>query len=101
MLAMLQIDYAYNPSSAHQWNRKKGFVTVFREFMKKLEPRILRCALGNGYGLTVLGNPSGNALADAKFQAIDHLWVRILRRPQDKFIAFEHINKAGITFHEA
>jgi hypothetical protein len=44
--------------------------------------------------------PSGNALSDTKFQPVDYLGMRILRRSQNKFVAFQDVDQAGVAFHQ-
>ena len=100
MMAMLQVDDADDTSTAHDRHRQKSFVTVFRKLVKKLKARIVSCALGNGHGFAVLSHPSGNSLPDAQLQAINDIRMRILGSAKDQFIAFEHIDEAGVTLYE-
>ena len=100
VMAMLQVQHADHASSAHQWNREKSFVAVFGEFVEKLKPRVVRGALGDGDGFAVLGDPSGNSLPHAEFQAIDHFGMRILGSAKDEFVTFEHVDEAGVTLYK-
>src|SRR5258705_2657648 len=54
----------------------------------------------NRYWFAALRHPSGNALSDAQFQAIDNLLMRILRCPQYQFVILANVNKAGVTLHD-
>jgi hypothetical protein len=73
VLAMLQIDDTHDATAAHQGHRQKCLVTVFRQFVEKLEARIVRRVFGNGYRFAMFRYPSGNALSDTKFQPVDYL----------------------------
>jgi hypothetical protein len=101
MLAMLQVDDANDATAAHQWNGQKRFVTVFRQFVEKLEARIVSGLFWNRNGLAVLGDPSGNTLPDAEFEAVDGFRMRVLGGAQDQFIAFKNVDEAGIAFHQS
>jgi hypothetical protein len=100
MMAMLQVDDADHASTAHDRHRQESFVTVFWKLVKKLKARIVSGTLGNGHWLAVLSDPSSNSLPNAKLQSINDIRVRILGSAKDQFIAFEHIDKAGVTLYE-
>jgi len=100
VITVLKVKHSDYASSAHQWNREKGFVTVFRELVEKLEAGIVCGTLGNGDGFKVLGDPSGNSLPDAELQTIDNFRMRVFGSPKDEFVAFQHIDKAGVTLYE-
>jgi len=68
--------------------------------VEKLEARIEGGTFGNGDRFEVLGDPSGNSLPHAEFQAINNFRVRILGSAKDKFVAFEHVDEAGITLYK-
>jgi hypothetical protein len=63
MLPVLQVDYAYDATTAHQRHRQKGFIAVFGKFVEELESRIQGCLLRDGYRLAVFRDPSGDALS--------------------------------------
>jgi len=100
MMAVLQIDHAYNASSREDRDRQECLVTIFRQFVEKLEPRVLGGALRNGNWLAMLSNPSGNSLPDAQFQTVDYFLVGILGCAKNQFVIFEDIQEAGVTFYE-
>jgi hypothetical protein len=100
VLSVLQVDDADDAASAHERYGKECFVTVFGQFVKELEARIVRGFLGDGDGLMVFGDPSGNALPHAEFEAIDNFGMRILGGPQNQFVAFEHVDEARVTTHQ-
>lgn len=68
--------------------------------MKKLEARIVRCALRNRDAFAVLGDPSRDSLPYSQLQAIDDIRMRVLGSAKDEFIAFGHIDEAGVTLYE-
>ena len=68
--------------------------------MKKLEAGIVSGAFGDGDGFEVLGDPSGDSLPYAEFQAIDNFRMRVLGSPKDEFVTFKHVDKARITLYE-
>ena len=45
----------------------------------------------------MLRHPAGNAFSQLQLQAIDGFGMRILGGPQDKFVAFEHVDKTGVA----
>jgi hypothetical protein len=100
VLPVLQIDDANYAAPAHQGHGEKSLIAVFGKFVEKLEARIVRGVLRDRHRFAVFRDPSRDSLADTQFQAIDHFRVGILRRPQDEFIGFEHIDEAGIAFHK-
>ena len=100
VLPVLQIDDTDHSAPAHQGHGEKSLIAVFGKFVKKLEARIVRGVLRDGHRFAVLRDPSRDSLPDAQFQTIDHFRMWILRRPQDEFIAFEHIDEAGIALHK-
>jgi hypothetical protein len=65
-----------------------------------LKTRIVSGFLGNGHRFTVLRNPSRNALPNAEFEAVDDVGMRILRRPEHEFIAFENVDEAGVALDQ-
>jgi hypothetical protein len=99
-MAMLQVQDADHASSGHKRNGKKGLVTVFRKFVKKLETRIVGGSFRNGHGFAVFCDPSGNSLPDAELQAINDFSMRIFGSAKDKFVAFEHVDEAGVTLYK-
>jgi len=99
-LPVLQVDDADGTSSAKERDGKEGLVAVFREFVEELEARVLRGIAGDGYGFEVLGDPSGDALADLELEAVEDFGVRILRGAEDKFFAFQYIDKTGIALDQ-
>jgi len=101
MLAMLQVDDAHDAAAAHQGHREKRFVAVFRQFVEKLEARVMGRFLRDGHRLAMFRDPSSNALPDAEFQAVDHVRMRALGGAQDEFVAFENINEAGVALHQS
>ena len=100
VLAMLEINDAHNPATAHQGYREKRLIAVFRQLVEELETWIVRCLFWNGNGFAMLSDPSGDALADAQFQAVHDFRMRILRSPQDEFITFKHVDQAGIALDQ-
>ena len=54
----------------------------------------------NRHRLLMFRHPSRNALSDAQFQAIDHFGVRILRSPQDEFVALKNVDQAGVALDQ-
>jgi len=101
MLAVLQVDDAHDAAAAHQGHREKRFVAVFRQLVEKLEAGVMGSFLGDGHRFAMLRNPSGNALPDAEFQAVDHVLVRVLGGAKDQFVAFQNINEAGVALHQS
>ena len=101
VLAVLQIDHAYDAASAKQRDREKRLIAVFRQLVKKLEARIVRRFFRNGNWLAVLRHPACNALSNAKFQAVDDVGVRVLRGAKNKFITFEDVDEAGVALDES
>src|SRR5580704_15566696 len=100
MLALLQVDDANHAPAAHQGHREKRLVAVFRQFVEKLEPWIVRGFFRDGDGLAMLRDPSGNALPDAQFQPVDHFRMWILRSPQNELVAFQNVNEAGVALDQ-
>jgi hypothetical protein len=100
VLSVLQIDDTDHPAPAHQRHGEKSLITVFGKFVEKLEARIMGGVLRDRHRFAVLRDPSRDSLPDAQFQAIDHFRMWVFRRPQDKFIAFEHIEEAGIALYK-
>jgi hypothetical protein len=100
MLAVLYIDDADGASAAEERDGEKGFVAVFREFVEELEARVLGSVTGNGHRFEMLGDPSGNALADLELETVEDFGVGVLGGSEDEFFVFQHVDKAGITLHE-
>jgi len=98
---VLQVDGAHYASAAHERHREKGLVAVFGEFVEELEARVVRGFFGDGDGRVVFGNPSGDALTDAKFEAIDDIGMRVFGCAEDEMLTLQYVNQAGIAFHEA
>ena len=38
--------------------------------------------------------------SDAEFQAVDDFGMRVLRGPQDQFVAFKNVDQAGVALHQ-
>ena len=72
-----KVDYAYQPSAAHQWNREEGLEPVLWELIEEFEAQVLVRALRNHHGLAMFGNPTGDALPDSYLQAIQNFGMRI------------------------
>ena len=100
VMAMLQVQHTDHASSAHQRNGEKRFVTVFWKFVKKLKPGIVRGSFGDCNRFAMLGDPSRNSLPYAELQAIDYFRMRVFGCAKDQFVAFEHVDKAGITLYK-
>jgi hypothetical protein len=54
----------------------------------------------DSYGLEVLGDPSGDALADLELEAVEDFGVGILGGAEDEFFVFQDVNEAGITLDQ-
>src|ERR1700678_2615447 len=59
-----------------------------------------RGSFGEGPDRAILCDPAGDSLPHPDFQFVDLIFVRIFRAPQDQVLAFEHVDKAGIAFHQ-
>jgi hypothetical protein len=99
-MTVLQVDDADYASAAHDGHGEECFIAVFREFVEELETRIGCGVLGNRDRFLMFGDPSGNSLPDAKLKTIDDVRVGILGSAKDEFIAFEHVDEAGVTLYE-
>jgi len=99
-LPVLHVDDAHGTSAAEERDGKKSFVTVFREFVEELEARILGGVAGDGYRLKVLGDPSGDALANLKLETVEDFGVGVFGGAEDKFLVFQNIDEAGIALDE-
>ena len=100
VMAVLQVQHADHASSAHERHREKRFVTVFRKLVEKLEAGIVCGSFRDRDWFAVLGDPSGNSLPYAEFQAIDNFGMRVLGSPKDEFITFERVDEAGVTLYK-
>ena len=60
----------------------------------------MRRVFGNSHRLAMFCDPSRNALSDTEFQAVDDVGMRILRCPENEFIAFENVDEAGVAFDQ-
>jgi hypothetical protein len=99
-LAVLQVDDAHDLVAADDGHGEKGFVTVFRQFVEALETGIVRGIRSYGYGLTVFGDPSGDALPHLHFEAVDDFGMGVFGGAQHQIFAFEDVDEAGIAFYD-
>lgn len=95
--AVLDVDDADDFASAEHRNREEGLVAVFREFVEKAEARIVECTHRNDDRFDVFSDPSGDALAEAQFEVVDGLRMRIHGGAEDELVALEGVNEAGIA----
>jgi hypothetical protein len=68
--------------------------------VKKLKARVLGGFFRDRDWLEVFGHPAGDALADAQFQTVNYLRVRVFRSSQHEFVILEYVDQAGIAFHQ-
>ena len=80
---VLEINYANEAAAAEQRHREEGLVGIFGELVEEFEARIFSGVAGYGYGSAMFGDPAGDALADAEFQAVQDFLMWILRGAQD------------------
>ena len=99
-LDVLEIDDADQAAAAEQRDRQERLIFIFGQLVEKLEARIFRGAFGEGHDRAILCDPAGDSLPHPDFQFVDLIFVRIFRAPQDQVLAFEHVDKAGIAFHQ-
>jgi len=85
---VLHVDDSDGASAAEERDGEKGFVTVFGKLVEELEARILGSIARDGYWFEVLGNPSGDTLADLEFKAVENFGVGILGSAEHKFFVF-------------
>jgi len=99
-LAVLHVDDSDGASAAEERDGEKGFVTVFGKLVEELEARILGSIARDGYWFEVLGNPSGDTLADLELKAVENFGVGILGSAEHKFLVFQHVNEARIALDQ-
>jgi len=99
-LAVLHVDDSDGASAAEERDGEKGFVTVFGKLVEELEARILGSIARDGYWFEVLGNPSGDTLADLELKAVENFGVGILGSSEHKFLVFQHVNEARIALDQ-
>jgi hypothetical protein len=80
---VLEIDYPDQAAAAEQRDGEEGLVGIFGQLVEEFEARISRGVAGYGYGSAMFGDPAGDALADAEFEAIENFLVRIFGGAQD------------------
>ena len=99
-LPVLHVDDADGAAAAEEGDREERFVAIFGKFVEELEARVLRGVAGDGDGLEVLGDPSGDALAEMELEAVEDFGVRILGGTEDEFFVLQHVDEAGIALDQ-
>src|SRR5581483_2245078 len=94
---MLKVDDSNCPSAAQNRHGEKRFVPVLRQFTEEVEAGIAKSIFAECNRFEVLGNPSGDALPNAKLEAVYHFRMRILRRAQNEFIALQNVDEARVA----
>src|SRR2546425_9008807 len=99
-LAVLDVDHPDQPAATQHGHRQKRLVAVLRQLVEHLEPRILERLAGDRYRLPMLRDPAGDALPHPYRQAVHHVGVRILRRPQHERVVLEHVNETRVALND-
>ena len=97
---VLEIDYADQAAAAEQGDGEEGLVGIFGELVEEFEARIFGGVARDGHGGAVFGDPAGDALADAEFEAVENLLVGIFGGAQDQFFLFLDVDEAGVALYE-
>jgi len=97
--AMMHVDDAYNIAAAHQRDREEGFVSIFHQRGKALEPAIGPGILCQRDHRLVFRHPAGDTFADLHAQITESGRVRHLRSAQNHFVGrrFQKINEARVA----
>src|SRR5207237_9868943 len=92
--AILHVNHTDQPSATDYRHRQKSLEAVLRYLVEQFEARVLKGASRHRDRLPVFGHPTGDALPQLEFQAIDQFRMGVLGSPQDQFVVFEQISEA-------
>jgi hypothetical protein len=97
--AVLQVDDADELVAGNDGHGEKSFEAILGELVEGLKAGVLKGVRADGHGLEVFGDPAGNALPEAHFQAVDDFGVRVLGGAEDEIFGLEDIDETGVALH--
>ena len=87
-VAVLEIEHADNTVGTDDRSAEHSLETVFGQIDEGLEARVFAGAVRDRDGLTVFGDPAGDALADRDPEMVNFFGVWVLGCAEDELVAF-------------